>query len=169
MPLSLDAHAAVDGAAHVFDDKPTDVLRRAVVSLLEAGEAGPAVDALFDVPVVARRCLGRHWPERTREERAQISHELGLLLAMSLRATLESASHIRYVGHSASGPLVTVRAELAAGSRSPAALELRVHRVQRRWLVNDFAVDGASFVAEHRVRFERVFGAAEAAALSSPR
>ncbi len=97
MPLTLHANAA-DGAAHAYGEKPTDALRHAVRSLLEADEPATVVDALFDVPVIARRCLGR-----------------------------------------------------------------------RCWLVNDVVVDGASFVAEHRARLERVFGASAAAALSSPR
>lgn len=167
MPLTLDAPPLLDTSGHIDDDKPTDALRRAVRSLLETADP-EAADALFDVPVVARRCLGRHWPERTREERAEVSRSLCHLLAATLRTTLESASRIRYVGHSASGPLVTVRAEIAAADRTAATLELRVHRVQGRWLVNDFSVDGASFVAQHRARLERVFRASRAEALSSP-
>jgi ABC-type transporter MlaC component len=169
MLLTLDAPPLPDTADPIGDDKPTDVLRRAVQSLLETADPETAADALFDVPVVARRCLGRHWPERTREERIEVSRSLRLLLATTLRATLESASRIRYLGHSASGPLVTVRAEVAAEDRTVATLELRVHRVGGRWLVNDFSVGGASFVAQHRVRFERVFGASGVEALSSPR
>lgn len=169
MPLTLDAPPLPDTASPIHGDKPTDALRRAVRFVLETADPEVAADALFDVPVVTRRCLGRHWPDRTREERTAISRSLRHLLATTLRATLESASRIRYLGHSASGPLVTVRAEVAAAGRTAATLELRVHRVEGRWLVNDFSVGGASFVTQHRARLERVFGAAGAEALSSPR
>lgn len=166
MPLTLGAHSASPATYPRHGDTPTDALRRAIHSLLGAAEPAGMVDTLFDVPVVARRCLGRHRPDRSAEERADLSRPLGQLLASTLRGVLASASGIRYLGWSASGPLVTVRAELAADGRPPAALELRVHRVQGRWLVNDFAVDRVSFVAQHRARLESRFGAPAPAAIS---
>jgi ABC-type transporter MlaC component len=169
MPLTLDAHPAFDTTRSLTDEQPKDALRRTVRSLLESAEPTTEVDALFDIPVIARRCLGRHWPERTPAERVEFSRSLGALLATTLRETLESASRIHYIGQSASGPLITVRAEVAGEGRPPVALELRAHRVQGRWLVNDFAVDGASFVTLHRARLERAFGRPVAEALSSLR
>jgi ABC-type transporter MlaC component len=169
MPLTLDAHPALDATRPFADEPPKEAMRRTVRALLEAPEPTAEVDALFDVPVMVRRCHGRHWPEQTPAERVESSRALGALLASTLRATLGSASRLRYTGQSASGPLVTVRAEVALEGRPPAALELRVHRARGRWLVNDFVVDGASFVAQHRARLEHALVEAGAGAVSSPR
>ena len=169
MPLTLDAHLALDALRPFADEQPKEAIRRTVRALLEAPEPTAEVDALFDVPVMVRRCHGRHWPEQTPAERAESSRSLGTLLATTLRATLDSATRIRYTGQSASGPLVTVRAEVTLEGRPPAALELRVHRVRGRWLVNDFLVDGASFVAQHRARLEHALVQPVAGAVSSPR
>ena len=79
MLLTLDAPPLPDTADPIGDDKPTDVLRRAVRSLLETADPETAADALFDVPVVARRCLGRHWPERCQSGRCwQASSQMHL-------------------------------------------------------------------------------------------
>ena len=136
-------------------EQPKDALRDAVRSLMESPE--PAADAgvLFDLPVMARRCLGRHWPERTPAERADFMQSLGPLLATTLREPLLAATRLRYVGQSATGPLVTVRLELTRERGGSSVLELRVHRVGGRWLINDFALDGTSFVAQHRARLEK--------------
>ena len=45
--------------------------------------------------------------------------------------------------------------ELTRARGTAGLLELRVHRVQGRWLINDFVVDGDSFVAQHRARIDR--------------
>jgi ABC-type transporter MlaC component len=134
-------------------EQPKDALREAVRDLLESPE--PVADALFDVPVIARRCLGRYWPERTPEERQDFSAALGPLLVTALREPLTAATELRYAGQSASGPLVSVRVELTRARGTAGLLELRVHRVQGRWLINDFVVDGDSFVAQHRARIDR--------------
>jgi phospholipid transport system substrate-binding protein len=135
-------------------EQPKDALRDAVRSLMESSEPAAEAGVLFDVPVMARRCLGRHWPERTPAERADFMHSLGPLLATALREPLLAATRLRYAGQSATGPLVTVRVEVTR-ERGTGVLELRVHRVGGRWLINDFAVDGASFVAQHRARLEK--------------
>ncbi|HKZ08973.1 MAG TPA: ABC transporter substrate-binding protein [Methylomirabilota bacterium] len=136
--------------------QPKDALREAVRDLLGSREPA-AADALFDVPVIARRCLGRHWPERTPEERQDFSAALGPLLVTALREPLTAATGLRYTGQSASGPLVSVRVELTRERGTAGLLELRVHRVHDRWLINDFVVDGESFVAQHRARIDRRF------------
>ena len=68
---------------------------------------------------------------------------------------LSAATELRYTGQTASGPLVSVRVELTRARGTAGLLELRVHRVQGRWLINDFVVDGDSFVAQHRARIDR--------------
>ena len=109
---------------------------------------------LFDVPVIAKRCLGRHWPERSAIQRAEFARSLGGILARSLRETLEDAAEVRYVGQSANGPLLTVSCEVAAKGRAPAGLELRLQRLGGRWMIEDFAVNGTSFVARYRAHLE---------------
>jgi hypothetical protein len=42
-----------------------------------------------------------------------------------------------------------------------------VHRARGRWLLNDFVVDGKSFVAEHRARLEHALAGPAEARLSS--
>ena len=153
MPLLLDTPPSLPPTP-VPGEQPKDALREAVRDLLESGEPA-AAERLFDVPVIARRCLGRHWPERTPEERQDFSAALGPLLVTALREPLTAATGLRYTGQSASGPLVSVRMELARARGTAGVLELRVHRVHGRWLINDFVVDGESFVAQHRARIER--------------
>jgi ABC-type transporter MlaC component len=154
MATSLDTQPSLS-LAPVPGEQPKDALRDAVRSLLESPEPATEVDGLFDVPVIARRCLGRHWPEQTPADRADFSRSLGPLLVSALCEPLTAATRLRYTGQSASGPLVSVRVELTREHGAMGVLELRVHRVRGRWLINDFVVDGASFVTQHRARLER--------------
>ena len=155
MPLALETLPVLETSRPHRDELPRAAMRRTLRGLLESPEPLADVETVFDVPVIARRCLGRHWPTQSPAERAEFVEVLAGLLVDTLRDTLGAASHIRYTTQSASGPLVTVKAELTRDGGAPGALELRVHRVRGRWLLNDFLVDGASFVAQHRAYIER--------------
>src|SRR5262249_12173230 len=150
-----------------LDELPKEAMRRTIRDLLESPEPVADVESLFDVPVIARRCLGRHWPMLSPAERAELVDALAGLLVDTLRDTLGAASRIRYTTQSASGPLVTVKAELARDGRAPAALELRGHRQRGRLLLNDFVGDGASFVTRPRALLEPALAGPVEARLSS--
>jgi ABC-type transporter MlaC component len=167
MRLALDPQSALETSRPYLDDRPREAMRRTIRGLLESPQPLAEADTVFDVPVIARRCLGRHWPTRSPAERAEFVNALAELLVDTLRDTLGAASHIHYTTQRATGPLVTVGAELFRGGRKSAALELRAHRVRGGWLLNDFVVDGVSFVARHRARLERVLVGPAEARLSS--
>ena len=167
MALALDMQPALETSRPYLDELPKEALRRSIRDLLESPEPSDQVDTVFDVPVIARRCLGRHWPLQPPAERAAFTEALAGLLADTLSQTIGAASRVRYTTQSASGPLVTVRAEIARDGGAPKALELRVHRVRGRWLLNDFVVDGTSFVTQHRARLEHALAGPAEARLSS--
>ena len=167
MTLALETLPALETSRPYLDELPKEAMRRSIRELLESSEPLADVETVFDVPVIARRCLGRHWPTQSRAARAEFTDALRGLLVDTLRDTLGAASRIRYTTQSASGPLVTVKAELTREGGASAALELRVHRVRGRWLLNDFVVDGASFVAHHRAHIERALAGPVEARLSS--
>jgi ABC-type transporter MlaC component len=167
MPLALETLPALETSRSHLEELPKEAMRRTLRDLLESPEPLAEVDTVFDVPVIARRCLGRHWPTQSPAERAEFLEVLAGLLVDTLRHTVGAASRIRYTTQSSSGPLVTVKAELGRDGGAPAALELRVHRVRGRWLLNDFLVDGASFVAQHRASIERALAGPVELPLSS--
>ena len=167
MPLALATLPALETSRPYLDELPKEAMRRTIRDLLESPEPLAEVETVFDVPVIARRCLGRHWPTQSPPERAEFTDALAALLVDTLRDTVGPASRIRYTTQSASGPLVTVKAELAREGGASATLELRVHRVRGRWLLNDFVVDGMCFVAQHRADIERALAGPGEARLSS--
>ena len=167
MPLALETSPALETSRPHLDELPKEAMRRTIRDLLESPEPLADVEAVFDVPVIARRCLGRHWPTQSPAERTEFVDALAGLLVDTLRDTLGAATRIRYTTQSASGPLVTVKAELTREGGTVAALELRVHHVRGRWLLNDFVVDGASFVAQHRAHIEHALAGPVEARLSS--
>ena len=132
MPLALETSPALETSRPHLDELPKEAMRRTIRDLLESPEPLADVEAVFDVPVIARRCLGRHWPTQSPAERTEFVDALAGLLVDTLRDTLGAASRIRYTTQCASGPLVTVKAELSRDGGAPAALELRVHRVRGR-------------------------------------
>jgi ABC-type transporter MlaC component len=167
MPLALATLPALETSRPHLDELPKEAMRRTIRDLLESPEPLADVETVFDVPVIARRCLGRHWPTQSPAERAEFTDALAGLLVDTLRDTLGAASRIRYTTQSASGPLVTVKAELTREAGASASLELRVHRVRGRWLLNDFVVDGMSVVTQHRAHIERALAGPVETRLSS--
>src|SRR5262249_36493116 len=71
-------------------------------------------DRIFDFPEMSRRSLGRHWPERTPDEREEFIAVFGDVLESAYIAKIESYSGeaIRYLGETVNGDQALVKTRI---------------------------------------------------------
>ena len=116
----------------------------------------------FDVPLVTRFVLGRHWKSATDEQRSEFSAIFLDFLARVYASRFDSYSYggEQFTVHSAiadeSGDTI-VRARVARSSGAdPAELDFRVRTRDGNHKVVDLYVEGISMLLTHRVEFSSV-------------
>jgi phospholipid transport system substrate-binding protein len=150
---------------------PTEVLQNAlrqVVAVLEEEAGARALDRrraelrriadrLFDVHDMARRSLGRHWSERTREEQDEFVRAFRELVEGAYVARIEQVAGERVIwgAESIDGEVATVRSRMAS-RQGEVSLHYRMRLVGGRWAVFDVIVDGISLVSSYRSQFARI-------------
>jgi phospholipid transport system substrate-binding protein len=153
---------------------PTDQLKRATEQILQVLDnpqlRGPAktearraeiraiANQVFDWQEMAKRALGRHWTERTPEEREEFAKLFGDLLERSYVGKLDSydGERILYVGEAAEGPSATVRSKVITKSNAEVPVDYRLLKNGDHWRVYDITIEGVSLVGNYRMQFNRV-------------
>lgn len=122
--------------------------------------------ALFDVPEMSRRALGRHWDARTPAERAEFVRLFGGLLERAFVTRLDKyrGERIAFVAEATEGDRATVRTAIqpADGHRDPRgdiAVDYRLVRRGERWKIYDVLVENVSLVGNYRSQFEKLITA----------
>lgn len=153
---------------------PTDQLKQATDRILRVLE-GPTLkgpDQLaerrqriraiagdtFDWRETAKRVLGRHWTERTPQEREEFVALFIDFIEHSYVGKLErySGERILYVAELADGPQVTVRTKLITRSNTEVPVDYRMLKDGERWRVYDVVIEGVSLVSSYRTQFTRI-------------
>ena len=116
----------------------------------------------FDVPLVTRFVLGRHWKSATDEQRSEFSAIFLDFLARVYASRFDSYSYggeqftVRSAIADESGDTI-VRARVARPSGAdPAELDFRVRTRDGNHKVVDLYVEGISMLLTHRVEFSSV-------------
>jgi phospholipid transport system substrate-binding protein len=152
---------------------PTEVVQAAVEQVIrvvqDADLAGPAaserrhqeiqriVDNLFDFPEMTRRCLARHWTDRTAQEREEF---IGLFKGMLEhlyfgRIENYSGQRMLYLSETIDGDYATVRAKVILSQKNELSVDYRLHLAGSRWAVYDVVIEGFSIVSTYRAQFNR--------------
>ena len=153
---------------------PTDQLKQATDQILKLLE-GPTLkgpDQLaerrqqiraiasdtFDWRETAKRVLGRHWTERTPQEREEFGALFIDFIEHSYVGKLElySGERILYIAELTDGPQVTVRTKLITKSNTEVPVDYRMLKDGERWRVYDVVIEGVSLVSSYRTQFTRI-------------
>lgn len=115
-------------------------------------------DSLFDFTEMSRRALGRHWADRTAEEREEFVRLFTDLMARSYIGKMDryAGEAIAYTGERVDGNEASVQSQVvtAKGSRIP--VEYRLHRASEGWTAYDVFIENVSLVGTYRSQFDRV-------------
>lgn len=151
---------------------PTEVVQLAVeqvVRLMQDSERPAAsqqrrfeirliANRLFDFTEMARRSLGRHWSDRTSQQREEFVRLFSGLLERSYFSKIENYAGERFVynGETVEGEFATVRSKIIGGRKAEIPVDYRLHLVGSRWAVHDVLIDGISIVSNYRAQFNQI-------------
>lgn len=121
-----------------------------------------ALSTVFDHQEMAKRSLGRHWNQRTPEERKQFVELFARLLENSYAGKIESYSNEKIVygrefvedGHA------EVRSKVVTARRDEYTLDYKlIKQPSGKWVVYDVVIEGSSLVSNYRTQFNRIITA----------
>jgi phospholipid transport system substrate-binding protein len=119
------------------------------------------INAMMDFDALCKASLGKHWSERTPEERKNFSETLRALIEKNLIKRLkDSKDHvITYGDETVSGDTAQVSTTVKAGS-GPRADETEVvykmHKKSGKWIVTDMITDEVSLVNNYQSQFNKI-------------
>lgn len=116
------------------------------------------VDERFDWEEMARRCLARHWNQRTPEERREFIILFKELLQQVYMDKVEGYSwnKIQYEGEAIDGNYGIVKVKIFTPKEQPIRVEYRLIKKGSTWLVYDFSIEGVSLVNNYRTQFNEI-------------
>lgn len=117
-----------------------------------------AVDERFDWEEMARRCLARHWGQRTPEERQEFTRLFKELLERVYLDKVDGYSwnKILYEGEQIDGDFATLKVKVFTSKDQTIQIEYRTRKKGTRWLVYDFSVEGVGLVNNYRTQFNEI-------------
>jgi phospholipid transport system substrate-binding protein len=120
------------------------------------------VEEAFDFDETARRALGRHWDERSPEERATFVRLFTALIDRAYLSRLDGFENerIAVVADEVNGSRAVVRLHVMTAGASPLPIDLHLIRSAERWRVWDARLEGASLVSSYRAQFQKVIQSA---------
>lgn len=146
---------SVDKVIRILDDPDLDVKDRRAAIRKVSGE-------IFDFAEAAKRSLGRHWQNRTEEERGEFVRLFGEVLERSYFSKIEQygGERISYLGESMDGDLGTIRTKITTKSGADLLVDYRLLPRNGRWFVYDVSFDGVSLIANYRTQFNKIIQSA---------
>lgn len=117
-----------------------------------------AVDQRFDWEEMARRSLGRHWAQRTSEEKKEFVPLFADLLDRTYMEKIEgySGEKVQYEGDTLEGGYAAVRVKIVTKKNVDIPVEYRLQKKGNNWLVYDVSIEGVSLVNNYRTQFNSI-------------
>lgn len=119
----------------------------------------------FDEQEFARRALGSHWRERTKEEKEEFVDAFSSLLEQTYLDKIDtylakagnfSEKNILYLNETVKGKYVIVSTKILTGENSKIPVLYLLKNRQGNWLVCDVAIEGVSIAKNYRAQFKEI-------------
>ena len=119
----------------------------------------------FDEDEFARRALGAHWEERTKEEKQEFVEVFSELLQTTYLKKIDdylakagsfSGKNILYLNETVKGHYVVVETEVITDKDTKVPLLYLFKNKQDNWLVCDVAIEGVSLAKNYRAQFAEI-------------
>lgn len=119
----------------------------------------------FDEQEFARRALGSHWRERTKEEKEEFVDAFSSLLEQTYLDKIDtylakagnfSEKNILYLNETVKGKYVIVSTKILTGENSEIPVLYLLKNRQGNWLVCDVAIEGVSIAKNYRAQFKEI-------------
>jgi len=117
-----------------------------------------AVDERFDWEEMARRSLGRHWAQRTPDEKREFIQLFRDLLERTYLEKVQgySGEKVNYEGDTVDGDYGVVKVKILTSSAREIPVEYHLIKKGTNWLVYDFSIEGISWINNYRSQFNSI-------------
>lgn len=119
-------------------------------------------DEVFDFEETAKRSLGRHWQNRSAEERQEFVRLFTELIdrAYLRRVDRYDGEQVIILSDAVEGNQAVVQTRIVTRDKSEIPVEYLMHRTgEDRWRVWDVKIAGMSLVASYRAQFNKIIHA----------
>jgi phospholipid transport system substrate-binding protein len=116
------------------------------------------IGAFFDYGEMAKRSLGKHWNQRTPEEKKQFTDLFATLLENSYAGKIESYNNekIVYLKETLDGDHAEVKSKVVTQKRDEYSLDYHLRNENGKWMVYDVVIEGVSLASNYRAQFNKI-------------
>jgi len=117
-----------------------------------------AVDELCDWDEMSRRSLGKHWAQRSEQEKKEFVHLFGQLLERTYIDKVEgySGEKVNYVGERIDGDYAEVGVKIVTNKNTEIPVVYKLRTRDQKWWVYDIVIEGVSLVNNYRTQFSDI-------------
>ena len=113
------------------------------------------VDELCDWEEMSRRSMGRHWAQRSEQEKKEFVRLFGQLLERTYIDKVESYSgeKVNYLGERVDGDYAEVEVKIVTKKNTEILVLYKLRARDQKWWVYDMVIEGVSLVNNYRTQF----------------
>jgi len=117
-----------------------------------------AVDELCDWDEMSRRSLGKHWAQRSEQEKKEFVHLFGQLLERTYIDKGEgySGEKVNYLGERIDGDYAEVGVKIVTNKNTEIPVVYKLRTRDQKWWVYDIVIEGVSLVNNYRTQFSDI-------------
>lgn len=116
------------------------------------------ISLVFDYSEMAKRSLGKHWNQRTLDEKKRFAELFATLLENSYAGKIESYNNekIVYLKEIIDGDHAEVKSKVVTAKRDEFTLDYRMFNQNGKWMAYDVVIEGVSLVSNYRTQFNKI-------------
>ncbi len=117
-----------------------------------------AVDEMCDWQEMSRRSLGRHWAQRSEQEKKEFIELFGQLLERTYIDKVESYSgeKVNYTGERMDGDYAEVDVKIVTKKNTEIPVVYKLRSKDQKWWAYDIVIEGVSLVNNYRTQFSDI-------------
>lgn len=162
VPSLAFAEAAPDAMIKDLANEVTTIIKQEKSRHSDKKALAQAVDAKimphFDFVRMTKLAVGRGWRSATPEQQKNLTQEFHTLLMNTYSSALESYQNEPIEVLPLTSPpesnQVMVHSRIVQAGKEPIAIDYRMEKTSRGWMIFDVAVEGVSLVTNYRSTFQ---------------
>jgi phospholipid transport system substrate-binding protein len=117
-----------------------------------------AVDEMCDWQEMSRRSLGRHWAQRSEQEKKEFVQLFGQLLERTYIDKVEgySGEKVIYTGERIDGDYAEVNVKIVTKQNTEIPVVYKLRLRDQKWWAYDMVIEGVSLVNNYRTQFSDI-------------
>ena len=142
----------------VFTILKNPTLKKADKAQERKQRLGEEISVVFDFEEMSKRALGRHWRERSPEEKKEFVDLFSYILQDSYIGKIDAytGEEVVYVGEKQDSPYATVQTKIITKTGTEIIIDYRLLDEQGKWRVYDVIIEGVSLVNNYRTQFNNI-------------